>query len=99
MDDLLPNDGTYYHTEEPEEQKQENLVERGKVQAGQLILADELERLGERIAFYDSLKSIPTGVRSDERLFMLTVSANEMTQANLIQERDLLKQMLDEHTS
>lgn len=73
---------------EPETQKVERDVEVTKTLAQLPVLEAEVEHLESRIAFYESVNSIPEEslVRPDD--FMHIVASNKLTAQNLKNERD-----------
>lgn len=95
MDELYPNDGSYYQPTEPAEQIQERKEEKGKVKEGIRLLEDVIERFEERIRFYDSVNSVPGEFRIDPAEFMHRVEANDLTKQNLIVEKTWLEGLRD----
>lgn len=88
-DNLLPNEGsTYYKPEQPEERKEEESAERAKVIGGMPLIDDIIAHLDERIAFYDSIESITSDVKTKPEEHLRTVLANDMTKRSLIQEKE-----------
>jgi hypothetical protein len=96
-DDLMPNDGTFYHLTEPEEQKQEESEERAKAIQGMALLEELIERLNTRITFYDSLNSIAPDVKDTPEQHLRACIAGQMTKQNLIQEKEYMEGLRDKY--
>lgn len=88
-------ESSYFKVDEPEEQKVERQEEKAKVQGGKKLLEDLIERWAEKVAFYDSIDSIPNEVRADQEKFMLAVNTNSLTKENLIVELEYLEALRD----
>ena len=84
-DDVMPNDGTYFA--KPKEQVLSRKKEQAKVLQGLDMLKDMIERLDERIEFYNKTTSIPDTVRTDKEQFMAVSNSYSLTAKNLIAER------------
>jgi hypothetical protein len=94
FNDLYPADGIHYQPEVPKEAVEKLAKAREKATNGKKLLTDLIARFEKRIAFYDSVKSIPADVRADKERFAFTVHGNEVTQLNLISEKNYLESLL-----
>jgi hypothetical protein len=91
-ENLYPNDGgTYYKPELPEDRKDEESEEKAKALAGMPMITDLIAHFEARIAFYDSLESIPSDVSTQPEEHLRTVLANQMTKENLVSEKEYLE--------
>lgn len=97
VDELYPNDGTYFQPEVPEDRKREERAEKGKVTEGIEFLEEQITYLQGRIAFYDSVSSIPNHVKVRPDEFMHTVAAHEIVRRELELELEVLKQLRDKY--
>lgn len=98
-DNLYPLDGAPFVSPipaEPLEQKEERAAERGKALAALPMLEGIIDRFQEKIAFYDSVSSIPAEVKTDPTKFLIMHNANELTMNNLIAELDWLEGLVDD---
>lgn len=96
-DDVMPNDGTYFVPREPEQQLIERSKEKAKTLEALPILKDLLERLEERVAFYGSVDSIPSEVKTDPQQFLIVHNANELVRDNLRAEIEYITGLLEDH--
>jgi hypothetical protein len=92
--DMLPNDGAYFMPTEPVEQTRKRDSAKAATKAAEQFILEELKRLDERIAFYNTFNSIPTDVLGDPELLGFHIAANKQTAANLNLEKDYLKGVL-----
>jgi hypothetical protein len=95
MDDMGNTETSYFHLGEPLEQKLERKEAKGRIKDGVKLLEDIIAWIEGRIAFYEKVDAIPAEVRADEKLFMITVSANDLTKRNLMNELEYLKTLQD----
>lgn len=97
LDDVYPNDTTYWMPQEPQSQ----VVERDKEKAKTLEAVDELRSIvkhfDERIADRDKLSSIKVDITKDATLHQKICEVNDLLKMALIEERDLLKELLEIH--
>lgn len=95
QEDNVYKGSVYTGLNEPEETKNARKAEESAAIATSAGLEKAVDSLTKRIAFYDTLSSIPDEVISDEQAFRETVAVNKQTVANLnpiLQElEDLLK--------
>lgn len=80
---MLPNDGAYFSPREPAERVRAREVAKSKARAGKDTITEVLARLQARIAFYNSLDSIPADVLADPQRLGFHLAANRQTVANL----------------
>jgi hypothetical protein len=98
MPDYVPlQNSTYYNPTAPAEAKQEERKEKGMVLSAMPLIEDMIKHLEERIHFYETVDSIPAEVRTDTRLFMLRVEANDLAKENLKSEKEYFEQLRDEY--
>jgi hypothetical protein len=97
-DDVMPNDGTYFGLRVPEQQVIDRQKEKARTLEALPILKDLLDRLEERIAFYASVDSIPSEVKTDPAQFLIVHNANELVRDNLRAEKEWITGLLEEHT-
>lgn len=91
-DNLYPNTGdTYYKPEMPADRKDEESEEKAKALAGMPLINDLIARFDKRIAFYDSLESIPSDVSTHPEEHLRAVLANQMAKENLRAEKEYLE--------
>lgn len=97
-DNLMPNDGTYMGgvPAEPRNQVSSRRKERAETLQALPILKAHIERLNERIAFYEKTTSIPEEMRADKDKFMAVSNAYALTAENLISERDYLQGLVED---
>jgi hypothetical protein len=95
--DMMPNEGTYFHVTEPEEQKQEENAERAKAQQGMEMLEELIARMENRITFYDSTKCIQVDIDTNLSRFKEAYQAAQMTKQNLIQEKEYMEGLRDKY--
>lgn len=98
-DDLYPNDGANLGgvPKEPPEQDVERKKEKAQTLEALPILKAIVERLEERIAFYQSVDSIPASVKSEPVKFMNMHNSNELTRDNLKNEKEYIQSLIDQH--
>lgn len=95
-DNIYPGRGEPFVLTTPTKQKSD---EEAKLQAtlAQLpLLQETVDKFDERIAFYDSVNSVPDEVTTDPEAFMHVIAANKLTRDNLIAERDIILQRVKE---
>jgi hypothetical protein len=96
-DNLYPRSGRYLLAE-PAEQAQERQKEAAQVSNSLPILQEIVTNLGERIAFYNSVDSVPQGVLTDPEKFMHIVAANRLTRDNLEAEKSRIEELIKAHS-
>lgn len=84
-DNVYPNDGRFY-SPFAEDTKVDSETKQAEV--NQDVLNKILERLDERIAFYDSVNSVPDEALTDPAKHMHYTASNKMTRNNLYMERN-----------
>lgn len=97
-DDLYPLDGGAF-VPEPAEQVEERNKEKGETLAALPMLESIIGRFAEKIAFYDSVDSIPEAIKLQPETFVRVVEANKLTRNNLIAEKEWLEGLIDEYTT
>lgn len=98
-DDLYPNDSSYFVSREPKDQNIARKKEKANVLEALPIIKEILERLTERIAFYENVRSIPDEVRLDPNAFLIMHNSNTLIAENLSNEKEYLEALLEEHAS
>lgn len=97
-DDMYPNDGTYFDPfSEPLDQKIERKKERAQTLEAMNILKQHIERLDERIDFYEKNSSIPDEVRAEPEKFLIMSNSHMLAAKNLTSERDYLQGLIDSY--
>jgi hypothetical protein len=94
-EDLYPNDSSYFLPREPADQVRARSKEKAKALQGLAVLRDMIKRFDERIAFYESVSSIPNEVRDDPQKFLIMHNSNTMSADNLRQEKEYIESLLD----
>lgn len=99
-DNLVPNDGGAFARllSEPEEQVEDRNKEKAETYQALPLVQDIVTRLEERIAFYDTLDSIPPENRANEKIFMRHWDANQLTRDNLRSELNWLEGLIEDYT-
>lgn len=93
-DDVMPNDGSYFSFREPVEQVVERKKERAKTLEYINTLQEIIDRLNERISFYESVKSIPDEVKLNPEELIRVLNANALTAENLTNEKVHLESLI-----
>ena len=96
-DNLYPNDSSYFLPREPQDQTIARKKERAQTLEAMDVLQDHIERIEERIAFYEKNSSIPDEVRANPKEFLIMSNAHMLTVRLLNSERDYLKGLIDDH--
>ena len=97
-DNLYPNDGTYFDPfKEPLDQTIERKKERAQTLEAMNVLKQHIERLDERIAFYEKNSSIPDEVRVNPQEFLIMSNSHMLTAKCLQSERDYLGGLIDSY--
>jgi len=93
-DDLYPNDSSYFIPREPADQ----IIERKKEKAQTLESINELKaivnRLDERIQFYEKNSSIPDDVRTDPQQFLILHNTYTLVAENLKSEKEYIEGLI-----
>lgn len=97
MDPVADGGSSEFLLREPEDQAQARVEERDNVFQTYPILQELVERFKKRIAFYDSVQSIPPDTRKDPALFMHTVDGNDIARRNLQDELNWVEALIKEH--
>lgn len=92
-DDLIPNEGQYYH--EDETQKQERNDDKARAFDSKQLIEELLEHHTERIDYYQRIDSIT--VTNDKNKFMHQVEANKLVVTELEAERNYLQELYDRY--
>ena len=97
MDDLYPNDGTFLGgvPAEPVEQSVARKKERAQALEAQSVLKDMIERLDDRIDFYERHSNIPDEVRTDPEQFVIISNSYTMCAATLRSEKEWIQGILE----
>ena len=94
-DDLYPNDSSsFWLPSEPKEQRIERKKENAQIIESINVMKDLVARLEKRIAFYESVHSIPAEVKADPQAFLIMHNANEQTALSLIQEKEYIESLI-----
>lgn len=59
------------------------------------LLKKVVKRLDQKIAFYDSVNSVPDEVKTKPEEFMHIIAANKLTRDDLMQERSYIQAQID----
>jgi hypothetical protein len=96
-DDLYPNDPTFFGGVplEPVEQIIERKKERAQTLEGATVLKDMINRMDERIAFYEKNSSIPDDVRLDPEQFLIMSNSYKLAAEALQNEKEWIVGLLD----
>lgn len=97
MDPIAGGSSSEFLLKEPDDQVKARIEERDNVFQAYPILQQVVERLKKRIAFYDSVQSIPPDTRKDPALFMHTVDGNDIARQNLQDELNWIESLIKEH--
>lgn len=76
---------------EPTQQVTETSQKRTDTLAQLPLLKEVLEHIDARIAFYDSVNSVPEEVHTKPEEFMHVIAANKLTRDNLLAERGFIQ--------
>jgi len=94
-DDLLPNESSYYLPREPRNQR----INRAKEHANTLesvgVLKTLLERWDKKIAFYESVWSIPNEVKLIPEELTRVLNINLMIAENLKVEKEFIESLIE----
>lgn len=85
-----PLNGQYFTPTIPTPQRQAKEQAREEVLSQVPLLRKVLKRLEQKIAFYDSVNSVPDVVKTKPEEFMHIIAANTLTRNNLQQERSYI---------
>lgn len=96
-DDLYPNDSSYFIPREPLEQELERKKEQAIVLEGMDFLKDMVERLQQRIDYFEKNSSIPDDVRTDTTAFMVLHNTHSMMAETLSAEKEMLQSVIDSY--
>lgn len=93
-ENLYPNDSSYFLPREPEDQS----VDRKKERANTLEVIGELrkmvDRLQQRIEFYEKTTNIPEDVRTDPQQFLIVHNSYTLTAQTLRSEKEYLEGLI-----
>ena len=90
-----PLSGQYFTPTVPAAQQEAKEQAREEALKQVPLLQKVLKRLDQKIAFYDSVNSIPDEVKTKPEEFMHLVTANKLTRDNLMQERSYIQAQID----
>lgn len=93
MDELGNTESNYFLPTEPEEQVKERKEEQAKVMKGIAMLEEIIERMEQRITFYDTVSSIEVDVTTHPEEHLRAVIAAKQTKENLIQEKEWIENL------
>ena len=96
-DDLMPNDGTFYFPREPQDQVIARKKEKAQILESLSVLQELLARWNEKIAFYESVKSIPEEVKLDPKKFMVTIDAHSVIVEIFEAEREYIESLISSY--
>jgi hypothetical protein len=96
-DNMYPNAGNYFTPTEPNEQKAERDKEKAEVYEALPVIERTIAHFDERIKARDSLSSIDVDLSKDPAMHQKLCAVNELLKMALVQERDLLIALLEEH--
>ena len=96
-DDVYPNDGTFLGgvPSEPVEQSVARKKERAQALEAQSVLKDMIQRLEDRIDFYERHSNVPEEVRTDAQAFLIISNSYTMTAERLRSEKEWIEGILD----
>lgn len=97
----MDNDNVYqprggYIPTEPVEQVREHDEQVSRTLAAIPVLQDAVNNLAGRIAFYESVHSVPDETLTNPDEFMHVIAANKLTAMNLTTEREALLGLIKE---
>jgi hypothetical protein len=97
MDDLYPNDGSFMGGVplEPLDQAIERRKERAQAMEASNVIKDMLQRLDERIDFYQRHSNIPDEIRTDPQAFLIISNSYTATADALISEKEWIEGILE----
>lgn len=95
-DNIYPNSGEPFILTTPSKQKSDEEARLHATLAQLPLLQETVDKFNERIAFYDSVNSVPADVMTNPEVFMHIVAANKLTRDNLTAERDIILQRIKE---
>lgn len=96
-DDVMPNDGTYFFLQQPEQQKISQTKEKAQTLEALPILQDVIKRLKQRVDFYASVDSIPDETKLDPNKFLIAYNVNQLMRDNLRSELEWITNLVEEH--
>lgn len=97
-DDVMPNGGSsYFVPREPEDQVRARKKEAAETLQAKDLAAELINHLDDRIVFRDSIESLNVNLIEDPALHQKKAEVNEMLKLALIEERQLLKELLEIH--
>lgn len=95
-DNLYPADGSYYLPREPKDQRIARKKEDAKILESINVIKDIIDRLQNKILFYESVYSIPDDVKADPTQFLIMHNANEIVARSLQAEKEYLESLIPE---
>lgn len=96
-DDLYPNQGDYFTSNEPEEQAIERNQEEAEIVNATPVIQKIIDHFNERIAFRDSIKSISVNISENPEMHQKACAVNDMLTTALRDEKELLEGLLQEY--
>jgi hypothetical protein len=97
VDNLYPNDGTYFTLSTPQDQVDEQTKQDKQAEKVAPLLKESIDRLKERIDFYKTIDAIDEDVLLEPELFMHVIAANKIVVQILSAERRILQNLYVEH--
>ena len=97
-DDIYPNEGEAFAViAEPMEQKIARTKEKGEVLQALPMLKDIIGRFEEQIALLNTLDSIPTSTRADEKMLLVNFHANDISKRFLVAQKEWLVGLIEDY--
>jgi predicted YcjX-like family ATPase len=97
-DDIYPNEGEAFSAiSEPVEQKVARSKEKGEVLQALPMLRDVISRFDEQIALLNTLDSIPTSTRADEKMLLVNFHANDISKRFLMGQKEWLEGLIEDY--
>lgn len=96
-DNAYPNDSTFFWASEPEEQKIARKKETAQTLEAISVLQELVDRLNERITFYNSNTTIPDDVRTDPTKFLILHNCYTLVAKTLFSEKEYIEDLISSH--
>ena len=95
-DNLMPGDNTYAPLREPVEQEIERKKEKADTLQALPILEDLLNRIEDKVKFYQDVRNIDDGIRLDPKTFLIAHNTNAGLAHGWQQELNWIQEIIDE---
>lgn len=95
IDDVMPNDGSYFLPREPIDQQISRKKDLAKTLESQAVLKMVAERFKDEIEFYSSVDSISDQAKLDPQKFLIQHNANEIVRDVLANQKEYIESLLD----